>query len=53
MKSSALEAFLEYPSLCTLIIKTLTIFRLPEQLLLYLFTSVVVDLQKSEIASMV
>ena len=31
MKSSALDTFLEYPSLCTLIIKTLTIFRLPEQ----------------------
>ena len=26
MKSSELDAFLEYPSLCTLIIKTLTIF---------------------------
>jgi len=31
MKSSARDSFLEYPSLCTLIIKTLTIFRLPEQ----------------------
>jgi len=31
MKSSALDTFLEYPSLFTLIIKTLTVFCLPEQ----------------------
>jgi hypothetical protein len=31
MISSPLDTFLEYPSLCTLIIKTLTIFRIPEQ----------------------